>query len=63
MFSFGLSSVISKVSIATLGMFLFAGKGIGQKPLLFSNPIIICSANKYLSKVSGRNPKTRCEIC
>ena len=34
MFSFGLSSVISKVFLAILSMLLFAGKDIAQKLLL-----------------------------
>ena len=41
---------------------LFAGKDIVQKPL-FSNPEIPCPANKYLFKVSDKNPKTRAKVC
>ena len=61
MFSLGLS-VISKVFIADLSMCLFAGKDIAQN-YCYSNPKIPCPANKYLLKVSGRNPNARGEIC
>ena len=57
MFSFGLSSVVSKVFVVTLTMCLFTGKDIAQN-YCCSNPKIPCPANKYLLKVSGRNPKS-----
>ena len=43
-----------KAFVAVLNMCLFPGKDIEQIP---------CLAKKYLLKVSGRNPKRRCEIC
>ena len=56
MFSLGLS-VISKVFAADLSMCSSAGKDIAQN-YCCSNPKIPCPANKYLLKVSGRNPKS-----
>ena len=59
MFSFGLSSVISKVFVADFEQVFFCWK----KNYCCSNPKIPCPANKYLLKVSSRNPKARGEIC
>ena len=57
MFSFGLSSVVSKVFVVTLTMCLFTGKDIAQN-YCCSNPKIPCPAYKYLFKVNSRNPKS-----
>ena len=44
--------------LLTLSMCLFAGKDIAQKLYDCSNPKIPHPANKYLLKVSTRNPKS-----
>ena len=57
MFSFGLSSVVSKVFVVTLTMCLFTRKDIAQN-YCCSNPKIPFPAYKYVFKVNGRNPKS-----
>ena len=59
MFSFGLSSVIFKVSVVGFEQVFLCW----ESSCCCSNPKIPYPANKYLLKISNRNPKARCEIC
>ena len=60
MFSFGLSSVICKIFVADFEhVVFFLLEKTQHKNCCASIPKILCPANKYLLKVSSRNPKSQ----